>query len=360
MRYPFLACLLSFLCVRSSALSSDPSTITRRSQQQILRHDDIISRRRAINSTFSVVSAPVLLVGLLPARPALASVPMTASEADNVGARFERTIRKKPPKILRNRLNQDFAVLLMRSSYNALDELDCVAMDQFQRDFFLLRSAEYLPYVDALGPGAVKQGELQDPYYFDFISFAQYATINREMMDPPVVFEEQQPVEVGEGEPQKFVPTIIKRSIDTHSLPIKHSELVGNKILNRLNDIFSGTEAAIPAMEPGSKPDSALVLRALKQLVVLFVINGYAFDGNAVISREGTKLGSGAETEFTITFTSPATLWSGRALQLRKSKVTNDFFLKTARALLARAGYKVSNAIVKYNGNQETTTLTIV
>ena len=48
---------------------------------------------------------------------------MTAGEADNVGARFERSMRKKPPKVLRNKLNLDFAVLLMRSSYNALDEL---------------------------------------------------------------------------------------------------------------------------------------------------------------------------------------------------------------------------------------------
>jgi hypothetical protein len=42
--------------------------------------------------------------------------------------------------VLRKKLNIDFAVLLMQSSHNALDQLDCVAMDQFQRDFFLLVS----------------------------------------------------------------------------------------------------------------------------------------------------------------------------------------------------------------------------
>ena len=378
-----MACLLAFLCItlsksRASALSIRPSTTfagskctstpqedqststctPTRSHTSSLCHDS--SRRRAINAAFFLVSAPMVSQGLLPADPALASPPMTAGEADNVGARFERSMRKKPPKVLRNKLNQDFAVLLMRSSYNALDELDCVAMDQFQRDFFLIRSAEYLPYINTLGPGSVKQGELQDPYYFDFISFAQYATIDREMTDPPIVFQEQQPVEVGEGELQKFVPNVVRRTVDTKLLPIKHSEAVGNKILNRLNDIFSGTEAAIPTMKPGSKPDSELVLKALKQLVVLFVINGFAFDGNAVISKAGTSLGSGEGTEFTVTFTSPATLWSGQALQLRKSKVTNDYFQKTARALLSRAGYDLSNAIVKYNGNQEISTFTIV
>mmetsp|Transcript_33174 Transcript_33174/g.66927 ORF Transcript_33174/g.66927 Transcript_33174/m.66927 type:complete len:396 (-) Transcript_33174:38-1225(-) len=395
MRYPLLACLPAFLCMTSSTsrafalsitgtsrpsttfaggskCSTRPSTCTpqegqstsctlnpTRSHTSSLCHGS--SRRRAIiNAAFSLVSAPMVSQGLLPADPALASPPMTAGEADNVGARFERSMRKKPPKVLRNKLNQDFAVLLMRSSYNALDELDCVAMDQFQRDFFLIRSAEYLPYIDTLGPGAVKQGDLQDPYYFDFISFAQYATIDREMMDPPIVFQEQQPVEVGEGEPQKFVPNVVRRTVDTKLLPIKHSEAVGNKILNRLNDIFSGTEAAIPTMKPGSQPDSELVLKALKQLVVLFVINGFAFDGNAVISKAGKSLGSGGGTEFTVTLTSPATLWSGQALQLRRSKVTNDYFQKTARALLSRAGYDLSNATIKYNENQEITTFTIV
>jgi len=81
----------------------------------------------------------------------------------------------------------------MRSSYNALDELDCVAMDQFQRDFFLFRQSEYAFYTQHLGGqgGIVQQGMLQDPYYFDFISFAQYATIAREMsQNPQLLFEE--------------------------------------------------------------------------------------------------------------------------------------------------------------------------
>ena len=42
--------------------------------------------------------------------------------------------------------------------------------DQFQRDFFLIRQAEYEQYVKDLGPGIVQQGYLTDPYYFDFIS----------------------------------------------------------------------------------------------------------------------------------------------------------------------------------------------
>lgn len=166
-------------------------------------------------------------------------------------------------------------------------------------------------------------------------------------------------MEVPEGQPQKFVPTIIKRKIESALLPIKYDEMVGDKVLDRLNEIFGGTEAQIPAIDRSS--DSATVLKALKQLTILFVINGFGFSGNAVISKDSaTKSSSAAGTEFTITFSAPATLWSGQALQLRKGvKVTNDFFLKTASALLRRAGFAVSNSSVKYTSNQEITTFTI-
>ena len=59
---------------------------------------------------------------------AIAAAPITAQEADSFLAKSQRLVRPKPPKALRPKLDQDFAVLLMRSSYNALDELDCVAM----------------------------------------------------------------------------------------------------------------------------------------------------------------------------------------------------------------------------------------
>ena len=321
------------------------------------------TRRQALTTLLSPIAMPIIATTSFgtPLLPAMANAapPMTAGEADNVGARFERSMRKKPPRVLRNKLNLDFAVLLMRSSYNALDELDVVAMDQFQRDFFLIRQAEYQTYVDLLGPGAVQQGDLTNPAYFDFISFAQYATINREIAKPETVFEEQQPVDVPEGEPQKFVSTVIKRKVESALLPAKLDELVGDKVLDRLNETFGGTEARIPAIDRSS--DSTTVLKALKQLSVLFEVSGFAFDSSAAISKDSATKGSSAVgTEFTIIFTAPATLWSGQALQLRKGvKVTNDFFLKTASALLRRAGFVVSNSSVKYTSNQEITTFTI-
>ena len=94
------------------------------------------SRRRFLGQmgTLSLVNL------IIPSDPAVAAAPITIGESENVGARVRRLLRPKPPKVLRNQLNLDFAVLLMRSSYNALDQIDCVAMDQFQRDFFILVS----------------------------------------------------------------------------------------------------------------------------------------------------------------------------------------------------------------------------
>jgi hypothetical protein len=130
---------------------------------------------------------------------------------------------------------------------------------QFQRDFFLIRQAEYKPYTDALGDGMVKQGDLADPYYFDFISFAQYTTINREItMDPPMMFTEMLPVDVGENEQQIFDKRIIRRdpSITNDMLPSEVGRRVGATILNRFDEILGQTGASLPNVEQGSRPGS--------------------------------------------------------------------------------------------------------
>lgn len=305
----------------------------------------------------SLLSKLIAFPLLSSANVASAAPPMTLGESDGLGARAERALRPKPPKILRPKLNQDFAVLLMRSSYNALDEIDCVAMDQFQRDFFLIRQAEYSSYVSSLGPGLVEQGVLTNPYYFDFISFAQYATISREIaQDPPFVFEEQEPVEVGPNAPQKFVTAVIKRdpSLKNEMLASEHDRLVGDAILNRLNELFDGTGSAIPKLSPETMSEESS-LASLSQLVKLFLINGFAFDGSVSISK---PLSSGS-VQFCIELSSPANLWSGKCLAQRRADPRNDFVLKTAKALLRKAGCLVESSSVKYDGNKETSYITV-
>ncbi len=100
---------------------------------------------------------------------------------------------------------------------------------------------------------------MTDPFYFDFISFAQYKTINREITDnPPSVFEEKQPVEVGENEPQQFKTALVRRdpSIRNDMLPSEHSRIVGTKILERLEAVFGDGAASLPKLSPNSRPDA--------------------------------------------------------------------------------------------------------
>ena len=317
--------------------------------------DDMVDKSR--RRVWHVWGTAAALTVLGPIEPSNAASPMTAGEADGLGARLERQFRPKAPKVIRSTLNQDFAVLLMRSSYNALDQIDCVAMDQFQRDFFFIRQAEYQPYIEQLGPGVVQQGMLTDPYYFDFISFAQYATIAREISESPLsIFEEQQPGDVGdEGEPQTFVTTIVRRdpSITNDMLAIRHGQLVGSAILDRLMETFGNTASAIPKIPTGTL-DSTATLASLTQLMKLFLLNGFAFDGNVAIVKQDSS-----GTEFCITLINPANLWSGKALEQRRAEPRNSFILKTAVELVGRAGFTVQASSVTYEANQEKSYLRI-
>jgi hypothetical protein len=342
------------ICYDAAAFSSTQSLAVKHARPPItqLMMQQHISRRQLLISTISSVSASAGL-----SQSALAAPPLTAEEADNFQARLERGLRAKPARVLRQRMNIEFAVLLMRSSYNAVDQLDIV--DQFQKDFFLIRQAEYKYYSDALGVGAMQQGDLADPNYFDFISFAQYATISREIVNPPSVFEEQQPVEVGEDQPQKFNAVVVRRdpTLRNSDLPSIHTEIVGNAILDKLNEKFGETASAIPKIEPESRPDANTFLAAIIQMVNLFTLSGFAWEGRASMVESGSSI---KDTQFSIIFTSPATLWSGQSLAAKKAAVTNDFALKTVKAMAARAGYKVANDSVQYKGNQEITTFSVV
>ena len=120
------------------------------------RESETNESRRSI--VFKLSTLPLLW-----SSPAIAAPPVTTGEADGLGARAERALGPKPPKILRPKLNQDFAVLLMRSSYNALDKIDCVAMVRPATSFILatcllgvlLRNSS--PCIDAIITGSISK-----------------------------------------------------------------------------------------------------------------------------------------------------------------------------------------------------------
>uniref|UniRef100_A0A7S4BHK9 Uncharacterized protein n=1 Tax=Chrysotila carterae TaxID=13221 RepID=A0A7S4BHK9_CHRCT len=105
-----------------------------------------------------------------------------------IGETIERRLRPVPKNLPRRRMDLDFAVLLMRTSYQVADDLDFTPMNDFQRDFFLLRQDEWDVYREMMP--STKQGDLSDPSYFDFISFCQYATISNSMRSGRTLFNE--------------------------------------------------------------------------------------------------------------------------------------------------------------------------
>jgi hypothetical protein len=105
--------ILALLTMSSSALGFQAPQTPSIASNELSRRSIVI---HILSSTF------------LPSLPAFAASPMTPGEAEGLGAIAERSMRAKPPKALRPKLSQDFAVLLMRSSYNAVDKIDCIAM----------------------------------------------------------------------------------------------------------------------------------------------------------------------------------------------------------------------------------------
>ena len=83
--------------------------------------------------------------------------------------------RPPPVRVPRKRMELQFAVQLMRNSYNAMDSLDFTPTDIFQKNQFLFRQNEWELY-KAEHPN-VLQGDLANPEYFDFISWVQFSTL---------------------------------------------------------------------------------------------------------------------------------------------------------------------------------------
>lgn len=72
-----------------------------------------------------------------------------------------------------------------------------------------------------------------------------------------------------------------------------------------------------------------------------------------------SKPSTAGVTQYCIELESPANLWSGKSLQVRRADPRNDFVLKTAKAFLSRSGCAVESSSVKYEGNKETSYVTV-
>jgi len=230
--------------------------------------------------------------------------------------KFRPEVRPLP----RPRLEQDFAVLLMRSSYAAADELDFMPMDGFQKEQFLFRQEEWDTYRTKV---PVTQGDLTDPAYFDFISFCQYATIASGMRNARVVFEEL----VDANGTAVVVARDASLPRANADLPAAHADRVGDRILDWILEKQGGLAPRLWA--PG-RATAADLVEGLGKVSTVFLLNEFALTASL------EPLADGAGVRWTLV--APANLWGAQVLQLRGDSPRNDFEVKAALAYLRRCG----------------------
>lgn len=316
-----------------------------------------ISSRRGFLST-ATISAFGTASALTFQQKAQAVVPLTDKEADSgIGGGIARKVR--PPqkdKVPRQDLALDFAVMLTRSSYIETAQLEIVPVNQLERDMYLVRTAEYQPYLKAAvsGGAPVRQGDLTDPYYFDFMSGVQYLTINRAMKDPQKDFDQQEPIQNEDGtQSTRFKTVSIQRTMPDDFLIPTFDERVGNTILSFIKDRYKDAGIGLSLFDT-AKPGSAAMLQVFSELVNLFLINGFAWEGKASLMSSENADGT---MSFSLSLQNPATLWSSQLL--KKAPVANDFLRKTAVQLAKSMGYSIVSSSSQLKGNTELTQLVL-
>eukprot|EP00854_Cymbomonas_tetramitiformis_P030445 gene30445-38053_t len=132
--------------------------------------------------------------------------------------------------------------------------------------------SEYEPYVLSYSPLKPRQGDLTDPLYFDFISFAQYLTVSKQIPKGEQVFTEQVNAE-GETRTVRRDPALR----DNSRLPDVIAERVGDLIYDGLVNGFEEMTFGGPVPCRGSEDaeDRACILAGVRRIVQIFADKGY-------------------------------------------------------------------------------------
>lgn len=273
------------------------------------------------------------------------SLRMGSDDAENlfkspIAQYIENQSRPKQINIPRRNIDLNFAVILMRSSYNVVDELDFVPMDLFQRLFFLFRQSEWESY-KKYHPN-VMQGNLADASYFDFISLCQYAVISDRIKEARTDFFEK----IGaEGTIQRV--TRDPKLVNNGDLPAIHSYLVGEKVFMYMQQVFN---ASMPSLlfEDNRQKDVTEYMNVARNVIDIFLINSFATDGGITTVEENNKSSSYL---LKLILTAPINLWSSQVLRFRKDNPVNDFENKVLQVVAMKMGFKfkVISTIISNN-----------
>jgi hypothetical protein len=240
--------------------------------------------------------------------------------------RTERSfLQPEVVRVPRARLNIKLAVLLLRSSYAAVDELDFVPIDAFQVSFWKRRAAEQEAYLNLYRPLTWTQGDLTDPLYFDYICFAQVLTIGQCCQRGEQVFQEATGAE-GTLRTVRRDPALR----DNAALPEAYARLVGDKVFAGLRDGFEDERFDGPAA--CASADFGCALEGVRQLVRVFVARGFAFSGDVLDVDAPAR-------RFRLRLGGAATLWATASLASRGSSPPPEFLGFAICAFLRASGW---------------------
>eukprot|EP00891_Asterochloris_glomerata_P008410 jgi/Astpho2/8410/Aster-x1499 len=223
--------------------------------------------------------------------PALQLLPLSKAEAGPLQLPFEwdpldlpSLLPPEPVQVPRRILNQQFAVLLLRSAYEV--------------QFWRLRRDQYESYLLQYSPVSIKQGQLSDPLYWDFISFAQAATVAQEIPKGKFVFQEFCDECTNQTRLVRRDPALR----DNSQLRPEFELRTGLQIYRGLRKGFRGeTFSGVPPVLSISA-NLSQVLESVQQLVNVFVQNGFALMGR-VAPVEGSN------SQFTVSWKGAANQW---------------------------------------------------
>jgi hypothetical protein len=215
----------------------------------------------------------------------------------------------------------------MRAAYEVVDDLDVVAMDQFQRLFFERRQTEWEHYLRD-NANSVKQGQLTDPRYFDFISFAQLLTITDVFSDPRTAYVEAFNAQGGTRVVRRD-GSVMPTSAD---ILAKFSDKLGGRLLEK---ILETDRRDMPAFGAGQVLDMEQIVAGVNRIAVYFYLRGYCLTEPSVREEGGV---------ISVVMVGPAVLWSTQALA-QLHAVPNEYDVMATVAFLKAAGWCVVDGV---------------
>jgi hypothetical protein len=255
----------------------------------------------------------------------------------------------QPIALPRRRLNLPFAILLLASGYDTADRLDFIAMQDFQKDFWLLRGAEWEPYTLQYSPLKITQGDLSDPQYFDFIAAMQFSSVTIAMKNglqtfkeycgdecPPSASAPTAPSETeGQGAEDEFRLITRDPSLqDNALLPSKFEAELGAAIYTGLRHGFRGTQFSGAPAPCSPQCSAAEVLKGVQQLLAVFVQQGFCINADIIAS---SSLADNS-LKFSVKVDGPANLWALQSVTSRRGNLWPVYDALAVAAFLRESG----------------------